>query len=462
MSFSNSNLVHFFNTVNLSKTKELTKINAEASILTGKLVGEVLRENYKQTELSKKNLYVAMRNNQALEEMNSNLIDIGKGINTLNRNVSKLTDTMKEGFAELTNAQKEQTKIHKEHYDKIEKEKALKEILYNMKKYFSALKEMNDPISKAYSAKVLLKMLEEGNLKIKDLSEIKDKEYYDEQISEANKIIGSLTEQESIRLENFETLYSSYDVFMNVQVEDQFPKPKNLIRLKAIDHRKFPKQNISKPDERDYYNKDNFKELEEKINENKKKQKTINLIIIGDIIFFIFHSLLLIKVDFGKDHPIYQFSPLFLIYITLLPVLVGWKIFLFSGNKKDKLKIEELKNLYEQNVQRKKKHEEEKYLQDLKENEEIEKQIENEKAQLKSQNEKIEKENSEILNFNNDLELKIKQAKEAKKEFINNLQNELNSFLEEHPKIQDFLPKVDSKHENRAKAVDQSEDEVMW
>jgi len=442
MSFSNSNLVHFFNTSNLAKAKELTKINAEASILTGKVVTEVLRENYKQTELSKKSLYIAIRNNQALEEMNSNLVDIGKGINILNRNISKMTDTMREGFAELTKVQKEQTKIHKEHYDTIEKEKALKEILYNMKKYFSALKEMNDPISKAYSAKVLLKMLEEGNLKTKDLSEIKDKEYYDEQISEANKIIGSLTEQESLQLENFETLYSSYDVFMNVQVEDHFPKPKILTRLKAIDHRKFTKKNISKPDERDYYDKDNIKELEEKINENKKKQKTINLIIIGDIIFFIFHLLLLIKVDFGKDHPIYQFSPVFLIYMTLLPILVGWKIFLFSGNKKDKFKLEELKNLYEQNVQRKKKNEEEKYLQDLKENEEVEKQFENEKEQLKSHNAKIEKENLEILNFNNDLELKIKQAKEAKKEFIDNLQNELNSFLEKHSKIQEFLPKV--------------------
>ena len=302
MSFSNSNLVHFFNTSNLAKAKELTKINAEASILTGKVVTEVLRENYKQTELSKKSLYIAIRNNQALEEMNSNLVDIGKGINILNRNFSKMTDTMREGFAELTKVQKEQTKIHKEHYDTIEKEKALKEILYNMKKYFSALKEMNDPISKAYSAKVLLKMLEEGDLKTKDLSEIKDKEYYDEQILEAKKFIAALTAEESNQLENFETLYSSYDIFLNIKPEAHLPEPepKSLMQLKVIDLRKFEQQRVSKTYHQESFDYDSIRELEEKINKNKKSQKVTNYIILGDILLFTFHILLILNEKTNK------------------------------------------------------------------------------------------------------------------------------------------------------------------
>ncbi|HNI25939.1 MAG TPA: hypothetical protein PLJ29_06245 [Leptospiraceae bacterium] len=413
MSTTNSKLIQHINAKNISATAknsqaaaEAAKVSAEASLLNAEATFQVLRENLKQTDLLKKNLYVAIENNDALKEINVQLEEIGKGIGKFGQAI------------------KEQTKLHKEHYDELKKEKALKEVLYNIKKYFKSLETVNDMAARAYGAKTLLNFLNAGDLKTKDLSDIKDKEFYDEQLESAENSLKNLSAEVRKELEDFEKLYSSYYGLKEADLRKEFPKYQKLNEYYEADYTKIEDDKPQPPMEIKRLDSVDWNAIEGSL-ENQKFAKVTGYATVG---------LFILMVSFCRE----KSSQEIMAGITSIPlwawIYFRYKISTFKTDnlsqyqKSDYKHLVKMREEYNQRLQR------------------YEAQASEKKSELNSEvgtlNKKMELENDTIVKYNKSIDEELADAEQNRRKILETMKSDINSYLDSHPKIQEFLPKV--------------------
>ncbi len=413
MSTTNSKLIQHINAKNISATSknsqaaaQAAKISAEASLLNVEATFQVLRENLKQTDILNKNLYVAIENNEALKEINVQLEEIGKGIGKFGQ------------------ALKEQTKLHKEHYDELKKEKALKEVLYNIKKYFKSLESLDDTAAKAYGAKTLLNFLNAGDLKTKDLSDIKDKEYYDEQLEAAENSLKNLSAETRKELEDFEKLYSSYNGLKEADLRKEFPKYQNLNEYYEADYTKIEDGRPQMPMEIKKFVPLDWNAIEGVI-ENQKFARITGYTTVG---------LFILMMAFCRE----KSSQEMMAGITSIPlwawIYFRYKITTFKTENLAKYQRSDYKHFinmrdeYNQRVQR------------------YDAQAEVKKGEADTEvevlNKKIELENNSVVDYNKSIDEELASTEKNRSEILESMKSSINSYLNSHPKIQEFLPKV--------------------
>jgi len=163
-SLRDSNYLTLTNTWNTAKTAAASTDIAKSNRMLVQGMRHMIMQQEIGNELLQYNAAIAVENNRELKSIGNTLNGIGFVLNDLLSSSERQVATLER-----------QEALHKEHYDSVKKEKALKEVLYNLKKFQDTLHSVNDPIAEAYGSKIFLKMLEARDFGTKDLSEIADK-----------------------------------------------------------------------------------------------------------------------------------------------------------------------------------------------------------------------------------------------------------------------------------------------
>lgn len=193
------------------RSREIARVPANGAPLAttapaiekmGKLIGQVRNAN----RLLHVNIQLASKSHQILGEISRALDQLGF---TMDRLAAGL-------------------QVQSQHFDEIRRERMLKEILYKMAKFQGSLASSNDPVAKAHGAKLLLQTIEAHDFGTRDLFDFSDKEFFDRQVEQAQRVLDQLSPDEQRLLEDFERLYAMYLEMDQFDPSALFPKKKPL------------------------------------------------------------------------------------------------------------------------------------------------------------------------------------------------------------------------------------------
>jgi len=94
--------------------------------------------------------------------------------------------------------------------DKVERDRLVKDLLYNLERYNQRLAKINDFVARAYGARRLLERMAISRFSSKDLFEIGDKRHFDQQMATINGFIESLDPEGQRVLKQFEKAYCDF------------------------------------------------------------------------------------------------------------------------------------------------------------------------------------------------------------------------------------------------------------
>jgi hypothetical protein len=216
MGFHNSNLVAFVNAKNLELTRKATEQQSATLndiALTNRQMAQDMSDLLNTSEqIRDVGIYTAQlvsEGNQTLKEINSDLKDIGFSLRQIDF-----------GIRNVESAIEKQTSIHQEHYDALKKEKVIKEVIYNMKKFQKECDEFEDPLAKAFGSNKLIELIRQTGFSTKHLSDIADKEYFDNVLLNSEKSWKSISDTERQSLKDLELIYFNYKNMLETDIEE--------------------------------------------------------------------------------------------------------------------------------------------------------------------------------------------------------------------------------------------------
>ncbi len=460
MSFKDSNMVSMYNTYNAAKTVKNTEAAAKASLVTAQAnvmmtqqLDEMLELQSMGNQIAAASAQIAAQNNEELQSINQNLSSLGFAMKSGLSNIDATLNKVGMAIHDVKDSINTQTKLHKEHYDELKKEKALKEVLYSMNKFQDSLNQSTEKIASGFGAKQLLQILSDRDFKTKDLSQIADKEYYDKVVSKSKSSWNTLSTEEKQILESLEKNYFTYHQLKEFDVEElakrQF-KEKKLLSFKSNEGEIEPPVKVLPPEPQlsDFVSNTVYlgkKDILFKLTNKKEKlRKVFWFAILAIFLSFIAGMNMETKSAFQT---FFMSIFLFTLFIALPGIIIGrfiiWSRIKFNFpyiTKSDvkefslaELKLEKAIKEWEAKIQKIEKsfqRESQEYQESLdllkNENKAEADRIENENAKINSENEKIRSEKSKMI----------------KKHFaiLEDIKSNVNGLLKENPKIQEFLP----------------------
>ncbi|HEX4796506.1 MAG TPA: hypothetical protein VH370_22135 [Humisphaera sp.] len=170
--------------------------------------------------LSAAQLQVAVASNELLGHIDSSLDQIGYGINQIHDDLARQEQLQREQLqkqdehlrqqATHIDLTRQQLELQMQQTAKIERDRLVKELLYNLERYNKKLMKLTDPIARAYGARRLMDRLSIAKFTSKDLFEIADKRHFDDQTAAVNAVIESLNAEQQKILGQFEKAYGDY------------------------------------------------------------------------------------------------------------------------------------------------------------------------------------------------------------------------------------------------------------
>jgi hypothetical protein len=158
---------------------------------------------------------IAIANHGQLSKINQTLHDLLAGQN-------ELLDSQRESIQILSRIQEGQDG----HLAQIKRERALKEVLYQIEKQLSAMNSTGDKLTRAHMAELALEVIDGNGFRTRDLSELDDKRTYDSLMDSLKGSVRNLTQNESDELVQFRTIYGAYEKRLDEGPE----KPSNRIK----------------------------------------------------------------------------------------------------------------------------------------------------------------------------------------------------------------------------------------
>ncbi len=165
-----------------------------------------------------------------VEHSNEILLSIGDELRSLGFEIKAVAGAIQN----VESAVREQTDLHRKHYDAVQKEQALKEVIYNMKKYQTSLASSGDALAKAYGSKKLNDIIQQYGFSTRDLSSIPDKEYFDALKTECDRLWNALSEKEKEGLQDVEKLHFVTRELLDADIEEIAREFLPLEKIKGI------------------------------------------------------------------------------------------------------------------------------------------------------------------------------------------------------------------------------------
>lgn len=281
------------------------------------------------------------------------------------------------------------------HLEQVQRERSLKEILFQFEKYLKETEAYGDPVAAAFGMNRLLQIIDRpGNgFSTADLSDLNDKRHFDFMMTKAKAILTKLPPEQFKELQNFEYLVgvyhqrrtSGFDPVRDVPVKERHNLPKEF---------RTPPKPIA----------NNVTKLGD--------GKTMAKAGCGGMLV-VFNLLLLIGLFSGGQ------VMLNLVIIAVAAIVAGiallWSFFQeLESHKQQKQEVE------------------------------IQQQIELQKweAQKKKEQIKLANANQKIDMDNADIEKKRQQAARLYQATMNDMRNLINGFLMKHPMIEKYVARV--------------------
>lgn len=204
-----SDLWEFNKAYQIEKTAVATKDIAESN-------RAIARQMEASLEVAKFSAQVQSYTASLVEQSNAILLNIGDELRSLGFEMRGVAGAVQN----VENAVREQTDLHRKHYDAVQKEQALKEVIYNMKKYQTSLTSSGDALAKAYGSKKLNELIDQYGFSTRDLSSIQDKEYFDALKTECDRLWNAISEKERQSLQDVEKLHFVTRELLDADIEE--------------------------------------------------------------------------------------------------------------------------------------------------------------------------------------------------------------------------------------------------
>ncbi|MCB1138165.1 MAG: hypothetical protein KDK23_05380 [Leptospiraceae bacterium] len=276
------------------KTAEHTGETARNTRMMSHQLGAMLQGQAIANELLQLNAEIAYDSNAQLRTMNETLNKVGLVLQDMQSELQQQTQSLLR-----------QEELHRQHYADLNREKGLKEILYGMKKYQEKFIEVDDAIMKAYASRRMLDLLRAHNMKTEDLTDIKDKEYYDERVEAAEKFIGALTPEQMQQLLDFEHVYGLHVALSSIHKSAIFPEYQG----PAFDESEFKMPQVHKRLQPYLDNPEMLQKLKEETEVARKARKTATWALVANIGMFVsFFPLAILSAILESIFPSVQYS----------------------------------------------------------------------------------------------------------------------------------------------------------
>ena len=121
-----------------------------------------------------------LNTNAAISDLDRHLEELGA---TISAKLNAQLETQRRSVdiqEQQLDVQEQQLALHRQHYAEIERDKALKHTLYEIEKQIKAIRSRNDPVERAFEARLTEATLKRRSFSSRDLYEISDKRLYDE------------------------------------------------------------------------------------------------------------------------------------------------------------------------------------------------------------------------------------------------------------------------------------------
>lgn len=328
------------------------------------------------------------------------------------------------------------------HFEQVQRERSLKEIMFQFGKFLDETEAYGDPIAAAYGMKRLFEILDRpGNgFSTADLADLGDKKHLDILITRAKSLLTDLPADQYEELEQFEKLLGGYYERKSTRfnAEKVFPK-KQLVELPKEFQKTFK---VAKPKDGGTCEEVSALTDAKKVNEDAGCAAGCGgfLVFGGLIACAMFVPMLIAGEKIVSESGNTQ-SPLgaVLLGIVMLLVGVGLALKYFHGKAERQILLESAEKEQEFALQRFEKEQElakqQFQKQQLLNQQRWEVKKREEEAKIATLNQKIEADNAEI-------DEKIRQATKLYQVTTEDMRSLLNSFLDQHPPIQKFVSRV--------------------
>ena len=178
---------------------------------------------------------IAIESNAELSNINGTLLEL------LDRQ-SKSVDLQNKTNQILSNIQTDQ----KQHLNQVRRERALKEVLFQIEKYLESPCFSKNRMTSFFAAELLLNVLDQNGFGTQDLGDITDKRFYDSILIKAKDIIRSVSIEENVKLNEFRQAYGVY-VLRKEQGPSKTDRKKNISAWIPTQSPFKPYEHISRP-----------------------------------------------------------------------------------------------------------------------------------------------------------------------------------------------------------------------
>jgi hypothetical protein len=177
-----------------AQTKTMAHMRAEVN---QRLSQQILNQEI-ANEIAHTNLMVAHASYRELGEIH----------NSIDRLVSSSDATRKaveDGFGKVAGAIREQTALHKAHYDRLQRADELRELLYRMNRFREHMEEQENAFIRAVGARNMLRLIESKCFGTRDMSSLEDKAAFDEFTTQTQRLADSLPPAQRDELDDLST-----------------------------------------------------------------------------------------------------------------------------------------------------------------------------------------------------------------------------------------------------------------
>ena len=213
----NNDTIRLMNAWNLDKTAHATEQTAAATERTAAATEDLAKEVSMLVEGQVETNVLLHLNVLAALETNSTLANIAETLNQIQSSIEAATGTLER-----------QEQLHQQHYNRLERERSLKELLYNIKRFIADIQTLGDPFAAEYGTRVYQRMITESRFGTRDLSDIEDKEYFDNTMKACEDIRTTVDPNTISQIDNFETVLATYNAILAKDVDSMFPTKKQL------------------------------------------------------------------------------------------------------------------------------------------------------------------------------------------------------------------------------------------
>ena len=201
------------------------RLKTQNQNITATNTAQMAEEQQRSNELAEQaNMLLAVQTKLAL--MANTML--GSMCDSMDRMVTVTTELLassarQEGLQQQQlDVAKEQLDLHRRHYTAVERERDLKELIFQMEKFSGVLDQFADPVAKGYWATQQTKEIERRGFSTKDITDLNDKRLFDQLLGKATAIVNGTDDTDRAEIDQY-TMAQTYLLDLQTTADSLIP-----------------------------------------------------------------------------------------------------------------------------------------------------------------------------------------------------------------------------------------------